>query len=72
MQWFTAVVPSWILFWRELALRLCFAIDCIDARVLSHIVRSLMFPTLRRCLAFLRTSVELATPADPPSGASDT
>lgn len=76
------VVPSWIPFWSEVALLLCFVIGCIDARVLSHSVRSVVFPTIRERLSFLKESVELAKqptpltvprdPATPSSGDSST
>ena len=56
------VVPSWFPFWSELALLICFVIGCIDTRVLSDSVRSLVFPTIRQRLSFLRERVELATP----------
>tara|TARA_B110001450_G_scaffold167396_1_gene156106 strand:- start:1044 stop:1415 length:372 start_codon:yes stop_codon:yes gene_type:complete len=57
------VVPSWIPFWSEFALLLCFVIGCIDARVLSDRVRSLVFPTIRQRLLFLRGRVKLAYPS---------
>jgi uncharacterized membrane protein len=62
------VVPSWIPFWSELALLLCFVIGCIDARMLSRSVRSLVFPMLRRRISFLKERVELTnpTPVDAP------
>ena len=75
------VVPSWLPFWSELALLTCFVIGCIDARVLSDSVRSLVFPTIRRRLSFLKENVELVTPplneppldpATPSSGDSST
>ena len=76
------VVPSWIPFWSEVALLLCFVIGCIDARVLSHSVRSVVFPTIRERLSFLKESVEVAKqptpltvpldPATPSSGDSST
>lgn len=70
------VVPSWIPFWSEVALLLCFIIGCIDARVLSHSVHSVVFPEVRRRLSFLRERADVNTtphePATPSSGVSST
>tara|TARA_X000000368_G_scaffold406218_1_gene384202 strand:- start:187 stop:525 length:339 start_codon:yes stop_codon:yes gene_type:complete len=52
------VVPSWIPFWSEVALLICFIIGCIDARVLSRSVHSVVFPEVRRRLSFLRERIE--------------
>jgi len=59
------VVPRWIPFWSELALLLCFVIGCLDARVMSHNVRSLVFPEIRRRLSFLMGPLDDATSPDP-------
>jgi hypothetical protein len=70
------VVPSWIPCWNEVALLLCFIIGCIDASVLSRSVHSVVFPEVRRRLAFLRERVDVNTPqpdpATSPSGVSST
>lgn len=70
------VVPSWIPFWSEVALLLCFIIGCIDASVLSRSVHSVVFPEVRRRLYFLRERIDVNTPqpdpaTPPPSGVSE-
>lgn len=59
------VMPSWIPFWSEIALLICFVIGCIDARVLSHNVSSLVFPEIRRRLSFVKERIDVATLPDP-------
>lgn len=59
-------VPSWVPFWSEVALLLCFIIGCIDDTVLSRRVRSVVFPGIRRRLSFLDGQME-HNPTNPPS-----
>lgn len=70
------VVPAWIPFWSEFAVLLCFVVGCIDARVLSHNVKSLVFPEIRRRISFLKEHADTAAvdapldPTTPSSGGS--
>lgn len=59
------IVPSWVPFWSELSLLLCFVIGCIDAHVLSVNVRSVVFPEVRRRLSFLREVDDCRSDTEP-------
>lgn len=55
------VMPSWIPFWSEITLLLCFVIGCMAPGVLSHNVSSLVFPAIRRRLTFLKERIDGTT-----------
>mgnify|MGYP001341490639 CR=1 FL=1 len=45
-----AVVPPWIPMWHEVALASCFVLACLDASLVRHTVRDVVFPEVRRHL----------------------